>query len=96
MDDTGDYSYDYGSTPVQGAASGSNVPAPTSSAPNWLAVAGTIEDDFIYAFRAVTQPSLPPGQVGVTVAGGNAGSTISISPVLLIAIVAIAWFAFQK
>lgn len=74
-------------------STGSNVPAPSTTTPNWLAIGQAIENDIIYGYRSLTQPQVNPNMIGATISGGAAGSQISISPIFLVAVIAIVYFA---
>lgn len=77
-----------------------STPSPTTPSPggstNWLGDISVIENDVISGFRAFTQPQLPPGQIGVQLTGGSGGATLSGSPILLIALLALVYLLVEK
>lgn len=84
--------YPVGSTPDTQAS----TPTASSSSSGFLQTFGGVETDLLTAWRTITQPGLPPGQIGVSLAGGAAGATLSGSPILLIGLIAIVFLVTRK
>jgi hypothetical protein len=83
----------YTTDPSSIAASGTTAAGPDTT----ISDVSAIENDILTGFRALTQPNpIPAGQTGFSISGAKGGLSIVSSPLVLIAIIAVAVLVLRK